>query len=304
MAISGTASPLSDTDTTRELLMIPESGIPRRVRVSFGALTDPGKARPNNEDHFVVARLAKSMQVVSTSLPGDGRTQFSDEEGFLMVVADGLGGAVAGEHASALAVATVEEFVLNAFKWFLHLGQQEEHVLLAELRQVLERADKNVFERAQSDPSLIGMGTTLSMAYSIAADLFVVHAGDSRAYLCREGEIEQLTTDHTLVQVMVDGGIITPEAARHHKRRNVVTNVIGGPQQGVYAEIHKLVLRDGDMLLLCSDGLSEPVEDDKIAKILGEAADPQAACQALIDEANERGGPDNVTAVVAQYKID
>ncbi len=146
------------------------------------------------------------------------------------------------------------------------------------------------------------MGTTLTMAYSVGCDLFVVHAGDSRAYLFRRGELIQLTSDHTLVQALVDGGTLTPEAAKRHKGRNIVTNVVGGPREGVHAEIHKLAVEDGDTLLLCSDGLTEPVNDDRIAEALARHEDPEGACARLVDLALERGGPDNVTVVVAHYE--
>jgi len=277
---------------------------PPRVSIKFGALTDTGKVRGNNEDHFLVARLSKSMQVCKTSLPGEGKTQLSEEEGYLMVVADGMGGAAAGERASALAVGSVESFVLNTLKWFLHLSGRDEHALLAELRQCLERADRTVIERARRNSALQGMGTTLTMAYSVATDLYIVHAGDSRAYLFREGELEQLTSDHTVVQTLIDGGAISPEDARRHKRRNVVTNVIGGSGEGVFAEIHKLALLDGDTLLYCTDGLTQPVDDDAIAEVLEHHPDPDDACAALVDLALGRGGPDNVTAVVARYQFD
>ena len=214
------------------------------------------------------------------------------------------GGAAAGERASALAVESVEAFVLNTLKWFLHLSGHDEHALLAELRQSLERADRTVIERARSNPALQGMGTTLTMAYSVATDLYIVHAGDSRAYLFREGELEQLTSDHTLVQTLIDGGVISPEDARRHKRRHVVTNVIGGPSEGVFAEIHKLAMLDGDTLLFCTDGLTEPVRDDAIAEVLEHHPDPDDACTRLVDLALSRGGPDNVTAVVARYQVD
>ena len=228
------------------------------MAIKFGALTDPGKVRSNNEDHFLVARLSKSMRVCKTSLPGEGETQFSDEEGYLMIVADGMGGAAAGERASALAVGSIEGFVLNTLKWFLHLSGDDEHELLTELRQSLEWADRTVIERARSNRAFYGMGTTLTMAYSVATDLFIVHAGDSRAYLFRDGELEQLTSDDTLVQVLIDGGAISPEDAKRHHLRHVVTNVIGGPSEGVTAEIHKLTLLDGDTLLFCTDGLTGP----------------------------------------------
>jgi protein phosphatase len=289
-------------DTTGEFQAVGRR--PARVRVECGGMTHAGKTRGNNEDHFLIAKLAKSMRVCRTSLPGDGATRFSDEEGYLMVVADGMGGAAAGELASKLAVETVESFVLDVVKWFLHLGGHDEQTLVGELRQAFDRADRTVLERARDDIRLAGMGTTLTMAYSVATDLFLVHAGDTRAYLFRDGELTQLTSDHTLVQILVDGGALSPEVARHHPRRNVVTNVIGGPREGVHAEIHKIPLLDGDALLLCSDGLTEPVADARIADVLARVADPDEACRRLIDLALDAGGPDNVTAVVARYRIE
>jgi len=222
----------------------------------------------------------------------------------LIVVADGMGGAAAGERASALAVGSIEAFVLNTFKWFLHPGGDDEEELVSELRQSLERADRTVVERALSNPAFYGMGTTLTMAYSVATDLFVVHAGDSRAYLFRDRELQQLTSDHTLVQALIDAGAISPDQASTTIGRNVVTNVIGGPSEGIFAEIHKLSLRDGDTLLVCTDGLTEPVSDDAIALVLDQHADPEDACTRLVDLALGQGGPDNVTAVVARYQVD
>lgn len=290
----------TDEDATGEF--IPVASPPPRVNVDCAGRTHAGKVRSNNEDHFLVAKLAKSMRICASSLPED-RTQFSDEEGYLMVVADGMGGVAAGEEASALAVQTVEDFVLNVVKWFLHLGGHDEQALLGELRQAFDRADRTVLARARENARLAGMGTTLTMAYSVATDLFIVHAGDTRAYLLRDGELTQVTHDHTLVQLLVDGGALTPEAAKTHKRRHVVTNVIGGPREGVQAEIHKIKLIDGDTLLLCSDGLTEPVDDDAIAGVLSRHPDPDDACYSLVELALERGAPDNVTAVAAKYRI-
>ena len=275
----------------------------RAVRIEFGARSDVGRVRENNEDHYLVARLAKSMTTCRSSLAEEGETYFSDEEGYLMVVADGMGGARGGEKASALAVESVEQFVLNTLKWFLHLEGKEEHALYGELREGIERADRAVVDRAHSDPSLRGMGTTLTMAYSVGTDLFIVHAGDSRAYLYHDDSLQQLTSDHTLVQVLVSGGALDPEAAKHHKMRNVVTNVIGGPREGVYAEIHKLAITDGDILLLCSDGLNEEVNDADIGEVLAREGPPESAVRTLVDMALERGGRDNVTVVAARYRV-
>ena len=198
----------------------------------------------------------------------------------------------------------MESFVLNTLKWFLHLSGNDEHALLAELRHSLERADRTVIECARTNPALHGMGTTLTMAYSVAADLYIVHAGDSRAYLFREGVLEQLTSDHTLIQALIDGGEISPEDAKRHHWRNIVTNVIGGTREGVSAEVHKLTVLDGDTLLFCTDGLTEPVSDDAIAEVLRHHADPEDACARLVDLALAGGGHDNVTAVVARYQVD
>ena len=297
-------APLEDIQGTTASLPVGPGPVESRVEVTFGAMTHPGKVRQNNEDHFLVTRLAKIMQVFKSSLPENGSRLFSEEVGYLMVVADGMGGAAAGEKASALAIATVEDFALNTLKWFFHLGNDEEHALLAELRAGIELADRAVIKRARSDPKLHGMGTTLTMAYSVATDLYVVHAGDTRAYIFHDGELQQVTNDHTLVQMLVNHGALTPEAARSHKRRNVVTNVVGGPAPGVHAEVHKIRVADGDILLLCSDGLTEPVGDPAIAEVLGREADPQAACEALVELALAVGAPDNVTVVVAKYRVD
>src|SRR3954470_10015874 len=208
----------------------------RRVGVTFGARTDAGRVRERNEDQFLIAKLAKSMRICGSSLPEPQITRFSDEEGYLMIVADGMGGVAGGEQASAMAVRTVESFVLDAIKWFLHRDSSEQNTLVGELRQALERADHSVVERAEADPRLYGMGTTLTMGYSVGTDLFIAHAGDSRAYLFRDGKLERITSDHTLVQMLVDGGVISPEDAREHPRRHIVTNVLGGPSRGVEVE--------------------------------------------------------------------
>jgi protein phosphatase len=274
----------------------------RRVRIACGALSDQGKVRSNNEDRFLVARLAKSMEIYRSNLETEGETRYSDEDGYLMVVADGMGGAAAGERASSLAVESVESFALDRLKWFLHHGPDENR-LFEELRRGMEQADAAVSREADANFQLAGMGTTLTMGFVLGRDLYIVHAGDSRAYLMRDGELQRLTQDHTLVQLLVDGGVISPEDAKHHARRNVVTNVVGGPSPGVHAEIRKVELRDGDIILLCSDGLTEPVSDNAIAEILGSVAEPEDAARALIDRALEAGAPDNVTAIVARFEV-
>ena len=301
MATADAQQARDESDTVDQLPSRPP--VPR-VRIDCGALSHRGVVRSNNEDQFLVARLAKSMKICQSSLEQDAETRFSDEDGYLLVVADGMGGAAAGERASALAVESIQAFALNSLKWFLHYGRAEESELVAELRKGLELADQAVFDEAEANARLHGMGTTLTLAFSVGRDLYIVHAGDSRAYLHRGGQLEQITSDHTLVQLLVSGGVLSPDAAKHHARRNVVTNVIGGPAAGVHAEIHKLRIEHDDILLLCSDGLTEPVEDRRIAEILGATNDANDATKRLISLALENGGPDNVTAVVARFSVE
>ena len=292
-------------DTTSDFRIPSAPTLRAQPRFRFGAGTDTGKVRQRNEDQFLVATLLKSMRIRASSLPHGDVDRLAREQAHLMVVADGLGGANAGQRASTLAVEEVEAFTLDSLKWFLHRSGSEENALVRDLREMIAASDRAVIDEAEADRRLRGMGTTLTMAYNDGNDLFIAHAGDSRAYLLRDGQLRQLTKDHTLVQAMVDGGLIRSEDARHHARRHVVTNVVGGPEEGVVADVIKLTLRDGDVLLLCSDGLSEPVGDARIADVLTQDRDdPEAACRHLIDRALASGGPDNVTAIVARFDFD
>jgi protein phosphatase len=263
-------------------------------------LTHPGQVRPVNEDQFLVATLTKALQVQHTSLP-QSRVQYGDERSYLFVVADGMGGHQAGEQASALAVDLLERFVLNTFKWFFHLKGAEGQNVLTEFHAALHQTDARICKEAAEHPRLWGMGTTLTTAYSYGANLFVVHVGDSRCYLLRDGMLRQLTHDHTLVQEMVRRGHLKPEEAAAHQWRHVITNVVGGTEPGVQPEVHKVGLQAGDVLLLCSDGLTEMVPDAQILAVLQAEAEPPRACERLVALANEAGGRDNITVIVARY---
>jgi protein phosphatase len=290
-------------DDSTDEFPVPNARKAHRVGVMFGARTDRGRVRERNEDQFLIAKLAKSMRICGSSLPEPQHTRFADEEGYLMIVADGMGGVAGGEEASAMAVRTVESFVLDAIKWFLHKDGSEQDVLVGELKTALERADRSVVERAEADPELYGMGTTLTMGYSVGTDLFVAHAGDSRAYQFRRGRLERITSDHTLVQMLVDGGVLSPEDARDHPRRHVVTNVLGGPHRGVQVDIKRKEIADGDVLLLCTDGLTEALDEPEIARLLERSADPDRAAHDLVDAALSRDANDNITVVLARYEV-
>lgn len=266
---------------------------------SFG-LTDSGKVRSANEDHFLIAELTKAMHIEQTSLP-QASAQFGQERGHIFLVADGMGGHQGGEEASSLAITSIEQFALNTLKWFFPLKGSETQTVGDQFQAAVQEADATVVEKAAQRPELRGMGTTLTMAYSLDTELYVVHVGDSRAYIYRAGQLDQLTEDHTLVAEMVRGGEVTAEKAAAHRFRHVITNVIGGPEAGVQVEAHKLELQPGDCILLCTDGLTEMLSDEQITAVLTAESDPEKACKRLVAEANEHGGSDNITVVLAQF---
>jgi PPM family protein phosphatase len=292
---------MSESDTLPEITPPAEPSPSRPLAVRTFGLTDPGRVRPSNEDQFLVAELTKAMRVQYASLP-QPQTQYADERRYLFIVADGMGGHQAGEQASALAVQSIEAFTLNTLKWFFRLKGAEEHDILKEFQTALQQADARVCWEAAQHPELAGMGTTVTMAYAFGSRLFLVHVGDSRCYLYRAKQLHRLTHDHTLVEDMVQRGLLKPEDVAHHRLRHVITNVIGGPTPGVKVECHRIELEPDDTLLLCSDGLTEMVPDDRIAAVLQADHEPRTACERLVAEANELGGKDNISVIMARFE--
>jgi protein phosphatase len=266
---------------------------------SFG-LTDRGRTRPVNEDQFLIAELAKALQVRQSSL-NQPKVQYSSGRGYLFAVADGMGGHAGGQRASALAIDQIESFMLETLRQFVCCEGQDRKELPADLSEALGQADARVCAEARRHPELHGMGTTLTMAYSCENELFIVHVGDSRAYLLRAGVLHRLTHDHTMAQEMVRMGVLQAAEVAHHQWRHVITNAVGGNEPGVKVEVHKVRLEPGDCLLLCTDGLTEMVSDEEITALLQAAGEPREVCERLVARANERGGKDNITAVVARY---
>jgi PPM family protein phosphatase len=273
------------------------------VHVQFGAVSHTGKVRANNEDHFLVSQVSRKQEILLTNVPKDQFPAHTGEEAYSMIVADGMGGMAAGEVASRLAITTGLKLFHRSPKWGFKVNQKEARELFERVSHHLREIDRTLTDRSYSDRQLFGMGTTLTLAYSIGVDLFIIHLGDSRAYLYRKGELCQLTKDHTVAQAMADAGYISPEDVKHHRKRNALTNFLGGHNGKVKADIRWLRLADGDRVLLCSDGLNDMVDDASIAKILGEHDQPRDAAQILLDEALNQGGKDNVTVIVARYEI-
>ena len=235
------------------------------MRLVFAAATDVGRMRKNNEDSYLSAEPVAA-------------------------VADGMGGHSAGEVASAIAI---EELATLGDRgpW------ENETAATDDLKQAILRANRRIREMAASDRKLNGMGTTLVALLQDGDMVHVANVGDSRGYLLRQGELSQVTVDHSLVQELVDDGRLSPKDAERHPQRSVITRALGIDPE-VEFDLFTYKLQVGDRLLLCSDGLSDVVEPTQIRNVLLRVRSPQKAARQLITVANEQGGPDNITVIV------
>jgi serine/threonine protein phosphatase PrpC len=287
--------------TEEAITVLPEANpSPVALAVTAFGITDTGKVRKSNEDQFLIAELSKRMRVWQTSLP-EPKLQVGEDRAHLFLVADGMGGHKAGERASAIAVAAIEQFTLNTFRWFFASDSPGAQKVLAQFQSALSQADARILEEAAENPELQGMGTTLTMAFQLGTQLCIVHVGDSRAYLYRAGELHQLTKDHTVVAELVRSGALQADQVASHPLRHVITNVVGGPHPGVKVEARAYEVQAGDRLLLCSDGLTEMVTNENITAALDADPTPEAAAKALLSQANDGGGRDNITVVIVRF---
>jgi protein phosphatase len=277
--------------------------LPDGIQVDSYGCTDVGKVRPVNEDQFLIAKLHKVIAVVHSSLPHQYRQQFdSGARALLLLVADGVGGGVAGEQASSLTLDTIVSYVTNSMRCFYKLDDQVQQELLSELALVVRQSDEMVRSEGERDPDQLGMATTLTMAHVLWPRAYVVQIGDSRCYHIRGSHIVQVTRDQTMAQYLVDEGVLTPEAAEESPLGNVLTQAIGGPESEVVAEISTINLERGDAMLLCTDGLTRYLSDDDIAEHVHGGQSAEEVCKSLIASALNAGGSDNVTVVLGRFQ--
>ena len=250
------------------------------IRIRAGVLTDVGMVREFNEDSIMAVEYQRDSLL-------------EPAQNFLYVVADGMGGAEAGEMASAIAVAAIRQYVES------QLGNPAGGAMRQVLQDALERANTQVLEYQVDHPEARGMGSTAVAALVVPPDAAVAWVGDSRAYFCDQHGMRQVTKDHSLVQRLIEIGQITPEEARHHEHKNVITRSLGARPNGpAGAESLMLRLKRGDRILLCSDGLTAHLEDAQIEQVLRRHADPYQAARELVVGANAGGGTDNISVVV------
>jgi len=275
--------------------------MPPVQKVECFGLTSLGHVREMNEDQFLVAELHKTLQVRQTSLARQSERLLGGLHGYLLMVADGMGGHAAGELASSIAISTVEKYVLYTMDWFFRLNEQHEEDLLEALQVALHLCQKEIQADVASHPDHFGMGTTVTMAYIIWPKLYVVHAGDSRCYLHRDARLEQVTTDHTMAQKFVDAGELSAKAAEKSRWSHVLWNAVGGKSADLAPEVYKATLLPGDTVVLCSDGLSKHVADEALAAAIQADSTVEQVCRQLVTLAEKAGGSDNITVVVARF---
>jgi len=249
------------------------------MKLVVDGLTDVGKKRSRNEDSFLL-----------------------NEELSLFTVADGMGGHTGGELASRMAVTTIEEVLKNLTSdpeaTVISGVNTEETDLGDRLRYAIEVASGKIYDQALYDQTLKGMGTTTVAALFDEGQVYIANVGDSRAYLFHANKLSQITTDHSLVTEQLKAGIIKESEVKGHKLKNIITRSVGYQDQ-VEIDLKKVDVHMGDKLLLCSDGLSNMLEDKNIEEIVIHN-NPKEACQKLVEMANEKGGEDNITVVVIE----
>jgi protein phosphatase len=273
------------------------------VRADIAALSHTGKVRPNNEDNFLVVRFGRFLQTMLSSLPDGDLSPHYGLGGYGIAVADGMGGMAAGEVASRRAITLLVNLVLETPDWILSHEEPYVDTVVERAVERFSRVNQSIIEQARREPKLRGMGTTLTVACSLGLDLLITHVGDSPVYLFRGGHLHRLTQDHTVAQRMAEHGTIALRdvPSRYH---HMLTHAIGIRDDGSEPDIHRFRLADGDRLLLCTDGLTDMVDDATIGALLHQHRSSKDACQALVDRALERGGKDNVTVVLADYQSD
>ncbi len=265
--------------------------------VEIVACTHPGKKRKRNEDHYAVIERKRSSKMLLSNLPNpDAATDCTKAYGLL--VADGIGGAPFGDYASQFAIETILHSANLATSWLMKYGDTDHHESTKRVSAYINRIQDAFKHQGETHPSMAKMGTTLTVAYLLPPHVILSHVGDSRAYLFRDGIIHQLTRDQTLAQALIDGGLEKDKVARFG---HVLINSLGCGLSTVDADVHHIDVQPGDRLLLCSDGLTDMVNTDSIAKTLGSTKLPEI-CDRLIGQAMDGGGKDNITVIVAEFK--
>ena len=262
----------------------------------FG-LTHKGKVRANNEDHFLVCSLKRRVEVYYTSLPDPTVLAQSERLAFMALVADGVGGSRAGEEASRIALEHVTRYVTQSLDCY-YTSDADDSNFVKELEEVALRVHSELAVEAATDPELKGMATTLTLWIGVWPTAYLLQVGDSRCYVLHDGELIQISRDQTMAEEFVKQGVFNRGDAAFKRWANVLSSAIGGPEAA--PTVTKVTQSWNNVGLLCSDGLTRHVPDDRIRERLLEMTSAKQVCEALLQDALDAGGEDNITVVVGR----
>jgi protein phosphatase len=276
---------------------------PRDDEVDVYGLTDVGKVRKENQDHFLICSLRKQVDVHHTSLPAfEEMRQEGDRMAFLAMVADGVGAGAKGETASRIAVETVTRYVLESMRCYHDVDTSDDQAFHDALQEAAWRCHASITAEGESQPDRRGMATTLTLWLGVWPRAYLLQVGDSRYYLYRKGELTRISRDQTMAQELVDQGVLATSTAMNSKWANVLSSAIGGHQT---APVVTRMDQDWDNIgLLCSDGLTKHVSEEQIAARLGNWTTAKEVAELLLQDAMEGGGSDNITIIVGRDSKD
>ncbi len=271
---------------------------PREDEIDVHGLTHPGKVRRENQDHFLLCSLRKQLVVRDSSIPGaEGLLAESERLASLAMVADGVGGAARGETASRVALAAVTKYVTRGMRCYYGAWDDDQEFRDA-LQEGARQCHAELLRRGEEDSDYSGMATTLTLYLGVWPRAYLLQVGDSRCYLLRQGELTQITRDQTIAQEMVDLGVMKAEQVAGTRLEHTLTSAIGGRQ--TQPTVTRFDMTWGNVLLLCSDGLTRHVSDDRIRDVLRSMTSARQACETLLRDALDGGGSDNITIVVGR----
>ena len=272
---------------------------PREDEIDVHGVTHPGKVRKNNQDHFVLCSLRKQLVLRFSSIP-DATAIMGESERLasLAMVADGVGGAAQGETASRMALQAVTQYVSRATRCYFGAAEDDDQALLNALQEGAGHCHAELLRLGEEDADYRGMATTLTLYLGVWPRGYLLQVGDSRCYMLRDGELTQITRDQTMAQAMVDAGAMKAGDAAESSLAHTLTSSIGG--QETHPKVTRLDMTWGNVLLLCSDGLTRHVPDERIRDVLRAMTSAKQACETLLQEALDGGGSDNITIVVGR----
>lgn len=271
---------------------------PLDSEVDVYGLTHPGKVRANNEDHFLICALQKRMEVYHTSLPDASHLAGTERIAMLAMVADGVGGAAAGEEASRMALEGVTKYLSQALECYYSSDLSDDTAFVQTLEEAALKVHNEIAVATRGDPSLRGMATTLTLWLGVWPRAYLLQVGDSRFYILKEGELIQLSRDQTMAEELVEQGVFTRTDAARTRWAHVLSSAIGGPQAA--PAVRRLEQAWGLVGLLCSDGLTRHVSDERIRERLMTLTSARQACEALLQDALDAGGKDNITIIIGR----